>query len=349
MSKEVRIGILAAIAIAAAIWGYNFIRGQNILTTSQVFKAEYGNVDYLKVSAPVLLNGFEVGVVTNIAVKPEDVTRLVVTFSLNKDIPVPKNTVAIITDQGFLGGKAIELQTNIPCSEKIPCIDREGELRGVTKSFLMSVLGDPEELGPYFQELGSGLNVLLDSLEKRMSSGDNTEGVGKTLQEMQDIVSSLKGASHSLDHLLASSNKHIKDITSNLATLTGSLAESSEGVSTLIDNSASFSESLNELDLKTTIDQANGALDELGLALKDARQTLSTFDDWATKINQGEGTIGKLFQDDDLYDQFTELGAHADSLLTDLKNRPYRYIPLKNRRKVKKFDRKDAEEAQVQD
>lgn len=348
MSKEVKIGILAAVALAVAIWGYNFIRGRNVLTSSQVFTVEYKTVDYLKVSSPVILNGFEIGVVTNIVIKPKDIHRLIVTLSISSDIPIEENTVAVITDQGFLGGKAVELRSGIPCSERIPCVDNKNQMRGVTQSFLMSVLGDPEELGPYFKELGSGLNVILDSLEKRMNSNENAEGLGKTLNELQEIVSSLKGASYSLDHLLASSNKHIRDITENLSQLTGALSESSQGVSDIIDNSAVFSKSLSELDLESTMEQANEAIKVLTQTLEDTRKTIGTFDELASKIDQGEGTIGKLFMDDSLYDEFLALSTQADSLISDLKDRPYRYIPLKNRKKIKKFDKQDAQEASVQ-
>jgi phospholipid/cholesterol/gamma-HCH transport system substrate-binding protein len=344
MSKEVRIGILTVIAIAILIWGYKFIRGQNILTASQVIYAEYDNVDYLKVSSPVLINGFQVGVVTDIQFKEGDISKLIVSFSIDRDVPVPKQTIAVITDQGFLGGKAIELRTDVPCDKKLPCPEQKNYRRGVTMSFLASVLGDPEELGPYFEEISSGVNILLDSLEKRMSEGGGEEGLGKSLEEMQEIITNLKGASQSLNRLLIASSGNIEAITGSLASITGNLEKNNEGVGKLIDNSAQFSESLNKLEMGKTLENANTTLEELTKTLEGAQEMLSSFDGMAQKLDRGDGTLGKMLNDDELYNQLSSLSARADSLMTDLQTRPYRYIPLKGRKKINRYDRKDAEE-----
>jgi hypothetical protein len=37
-----------------------------------------------------------------------------------------------------------------------------------------------------------------------------------------------------------------------------------------------------------------------------------------------------------------DLSKHLDSLLLDLKERPYRYIPLKSKKKTEKIDRQKA-------
>lgn len=344
MSKEARIGILAAVAIAILVWGYKFIRGQNILSASQVFYAEYNNVDYLKPSSPVLLNGFQVGVVTDIQFREGDVNTLVVTFIIDRGIPIPKQAIALIADQGFLGGKAIELRTDVPCDEKIPCPEQEDHRRGMTVTFLQSVLGDPEELGPYFEEINAGVNVLLDSLEKRMSEGGGEEGLGKSLAEMQEIITNLKVSSRALNQLLLASNDNITAITENLASITGNLEKNNEGVGKLIDNSAKFSESLTQLELEKTVGNANTTLEELTKTLQGAQETLASFDEMAQKLDQGDGTLSKMLNDGELYDRLTELSARADSLMTDIQYRPYRYIPLKGRGQINRYDRKDSKE-----
>ena len=72
LSNEGKIGLLAIITIALFIWGLKFLKGQNILSASKNIFVEYKNIDQLKVSSPVLINGFEVGVVKDIYLKPED-------------------------------------------------------------------------------------------------------------------------------------------------------------------------------------------------------------------------------------------------------------------------------------
>ena len=48
MSNEVKIGLLAIVAIALSFWGYKFILGKNMLVKSNIFKVYYENVDGLK-------------------------------------------------------------------------------------------------------------------------------------------------------------------------------------------------------------------------------------------------------------------------------------------------------------
>ena len=53
MARETKIGILAVVAISVLIWGYEFLKGKNILASSQIFYVEYDHVDELAISNPV--------------------------------------------------------------------------------------------------------------------------------------------------------------------------------------------------------------------------------------------------------------------------------------------------------
>ena len=66
MSRETKIGILAVITIALSIWGYKFIKGKNILSTSQTFYIDFDNVLGLKPSTPVTVRGLQVGSVIDV-------------------------------------------------------------------------------------------------------------------------------------------------------------------------------------------------------------------------------------------------------------------------------------------
>ncbi|MBK8042674.1 MAG: MCE family protein [Haliscomenobacter sp.] len=66
LSNEVRVGILAVLALALSFWGYQFIRGKNVLKLANTYYVEYENVSLLKVSTPVTINGVQVGFVSAI-------------------------------------------------------------------------------------------------------------------------------------------------------------------------------------------------------------------------------------------------------------------------------------------
>jgi phospholipid/cholesterol/gamma-HCH transport system substrate-binding protein len=65
-----------------------------------------------------------------------------------------------------------------------------------------------------------------------------------------------------------------------------------------------------------------------------------------SSVKDGKGTLGKLMTDDAIYERLNRASLAADTLLTDLQERPYRYVPFKSRKRVLKFDRKDAELAE---
>jgi len=62
-SNETKIGLLVIISLALMIWGYKFIKGKNILTSSSILYAQYDEVDQLATSTPVTIQGFQVGIV----------------------------------------------------------------------------------------------------------------------------------------------------------------------------------------------------------------------------------------------------------------------------------------------
>jgi len=48
IQKEIRIGIIASLIIACFIWGYNFLKGKNILSSNDTYYAIYDNIDGLE-------------------------------------------------------------------------------------------------------------------------------------------------------------------------------------------------------------------------------------------------------------------------------------------------------------
>jgi len=73
VSKEIKVGLLAVVALVALAIGFNFLRGSNILSSNKTYYAIYPKVDGLNVGAPVILNGIKVGQVKKpgIAARPK--------------------------------------------------------------------------------------------------------------------------------------------------------------------------------------------------------------------------------------------------------------------------------------
>ena len=61
MRKEVYIGIMALLTLLVGIWGFNFIKGSNILKRQHEFHSYYSNVKELAEASAVTVSGFKVG------------------------------------------------------------------------------------------------------------------------------------------------------------------------------------------------------------------------------------------------------------------------------------------------
>ena len=60
-TKEVKIGLTGAVAIAALFIGLNFLKGINLFKSSNSYYIEFSDIKGLAKSGPVLANGYKIG------------------------------------------------------------------------------------------------------------------------------------------------------------------------------------------------------------------------------------------------------------------------------------------------
>ncbi len=346
MSYETKIGLFAAIVIAIFIWGYKFLEGQNILTTNTELYVEYQQVNQLARSAPVFINGFQVGVVSDLYLKEEDMQTIIAVLSIDKDVKVPKNAVANIISISFIGGPGIAIEFDKPCKDP-DCLSSGDYMRGHVMSMLESLI-DKQELNSYVKTITENLDVAMDSLNRKLSDPDPNNLIGLTMQDLRATSANLKAATNRINSILGN-NGQITAILSNLSSITDSIEASGTSIKGILDNTSAFTGQLKEIQLDTTLRNANSAIlgtqqavAELKSTLQSAQLALAEITALMGKIQNGEGTVGKLFADEGLYDQLLNTSQRINGFIDDVENRPYRYIPLKSRRKVQKYDAKDA-------
>ncbi len=337
MSNEVKVALLAIVAVALAYWGYRFIEGKNILSNSNIYYAKYNSIEGLQKSVSVRIRGYEVGFVSDIRVS-DDYQSIIVTLDIKPDVKISKQTEAAITSDGIMGGKYVEL-LNYNCTDGT-CAESGDFLQGKMRSLLNSMVGK-KEFEEYFSVVNEGLKTLIDSLGNTITDEDNS--IGRSVKSMEATLQNLESSSAQLDRLMRRSSGDIEGSLKNLNTLSTTLAESNDTIKSILANAEKMTADLSSGELKATLQEALAAVKALQGTLSKADGMILSFTEVADKINSGDGTLGKLLEDEALYNQLIMTTESLDTLLGTLNEKPYRFVPFKGRKRVLRYDRKDAQ------
>lgn len=341
MSHEVRIGILAIVAIALSLWGIKYIQGSNVLSKSTTYYAFYDDVSGVQVGTPIQISGVTVGSVSARELDTQE-RRVKLTFTLDEEVPLPKDTRAILATKSFLGDMAIVFDYDKTCSGA-NCAEDGDVFVGVTQGMVESMLGEGG-LESYIAQLQEGLQESIDSLTNGLVGEDSTGPLAESVRDLRATMGNLKSATGRVDLMLQRSSPELEKTLNNIAQLTTTLDQQKASIANIISNTDSLSQQMVDARLDEAVNQAKATLAELDQTLVAAKSAMTGIDELVGQLKAGEGTLGLLLQDETLYRNLNALSYSLDSLSADLQERPYRYIPLKSRRKVERYDRQDAED-----
>ncbi len=337
MSNEVKVALLAIVAIGLSYWGYKFVIGKNILKNSNLYYVAYNNIGGMKPSIPVQIRGFDVGFVSDIELS-EDYQQVIATLDLREDIQISPNTTAAILSDGFMGGKIIELRnsdcTDGNCAENGSYIN--GELIGLVGSMVSE-----SEFENYFKIIEEGLSNVIDTLNQKLLSDETDSPIAAMLNDLEKTMTNLESSTRQLDGLMRRSSDDISGSMANFKSISDNLEENNEKIASILDNADQMTSQLANGNLEKIMTETQAAIENLQQTLNTANGALADVSTITGKLNEGEGTLGKLLQDETLYQQLSVLSLNLDTLIQDLSDRPYRYVPFKNRKKVLRYDRKD--------
>ena len=297
MSKELKTGIIAVIIIGISIWGFNFLKGQNLLDPgSRTFKVEYARIGGLSESSTVTINGLKVGKVDNIEfdTSVEKRGHLLVTFIIDNDFEFSKRSIVKIYSPNPLSGSNLAI---IPNYEGDIAISGD-LLQGEMEESLFTSIG--ERLNPLQQKIESVI-VRTDSLFGGLNKilNDNTiNGINTSIANLSATIIDIRKTIESVNSMVADNQENLKITIENTKNITA--------------NFSKVSDNINTVDFKKIIDKADEAV--------------GNFNEMSKKINAGEGTLGQLLNDKRMYDNLEAATGELEQLLRDIKLNPKRYI-----------------------
>ncbi|MCB0599942.1 MAG: MCE family protein [Saprospiraceae bacterium] len=322
-SKEIRIGALAIIAIALSIWGYKFLLGKNVLQRTNVFYIKYHYVDGLRESNPVQVNGFQVGTVQALDIDPNNLDTVIVTIDMRKDIPVPKGTIARLMAPSPLGTRVIVLEFGGECCAKSGDY-LQGETYGMVKSLL-----SPDDLSEYMQRLKMGIGAIVDTLKNSALEGGD-DPLAKTMKDITASMANLHQITNSLNVILANSSKSLQASFANLASITGNIKDNNAHIGAMLGRLDTISQQIQSADIGTSIQSLSGnlglTLDSLRLMIATTQATMASANGLLQGINKGEGSLGLLAKDDQVYVEMQRTLRNLDLMLQDFRLNPKRYV-----------------------
>lgn len=304
ISNEVKVGAVVTAAIAALIWGINYLKGTDLFSRTHKVYAVYTNIDGLVASNRVILNGYKVGQVQRIRFMPDNSGLMVATLTLNPDIFIAKNSVARIVSSDFFGGKAIQIEMG---NDPRPVEDGDtlhSELKSGIEQQLGPVKDKAENLIESLDSVATALHLLLDEKGRK--------NLSRSFDHLSVVLANLERTTATLDQMISSPSGSLNKTIQNVESITSTLKKNNEAMDRTLKNIASVSDSLAASSIASTINSLSKSANELNTLL--------------AGINKGEGSLGKLARDDAFYSSLTNTAADLDKLISDLKANPKKYV-----------------------
>lgn len=293
MKKELTIGFSVIIALLILFFGINYLKGVNIFKASNYYYASYTDVAGLAQSAPVTVNGFQVGLVREIEYEYDNPGHVRVELSLDRKLRLPEGTVAVLATD-MLGTSSIELHMGTGSADyevgaKIPAKNAGGLMSSISGDLMPAI---------------SSILPKVDSLLAAAVTLASDPALAQSVKRLDAITANLERSTALLSRLMAvmpavtsdaqATLSNVKDISGNLSTLTSTM--NSLPVDSTFANIQRLTVQLNAL---------------------------------ADNLNSPNGTLGLLMNDPELYRNLNASVASLDSLLIDVKRNPKRYISIK--------------------
>ena len=291
--NEIKTGILVVIGIGLFVFGFSYLKSNDIFVGDRTFYAVYDDVEGVVNGTPVTVNGFPVGSIQNISFFKNN--NLLVKFRVENNISFSINSIAQIYETGLIGGKALAI---IPANDNSRVAVSKDTLKSSVAPGLTELVND--KLTPLQENIESMILSANEVLGKvSLIFDDSTRTNLKTsVSDFTETIRDLKETSAMIKSVIKSNKLNIDQTIDNVL-----------DIST---NFSKISKTINQSELDLIISNFKNSSDDLAFILK--------------KVSDGNGTISKLIENDTLFQNLNDASKSIDLLLEDIRLNPKRYI-----------------------
>ncbi|MBI5373903.1 MAG: MCE family protein [Candidatus Schekmanbacteria bacterium] len=300
---ETKVGLFTIGALVILVWlSMQFGEISWLKPHGYMLTADLDSVAGLEKESPVKLAGVRVGRVEDLTIKDG---KAAVAMRIDDGVQIHKGSKVAVRSDSLLGQKYLELSYGDPSQ---------------------AMVSDGESLGHGTSP--ADIDALVDQLTNVAKGLD--EVVAQNKEGLNSMITNINDATKSLNRILVDNETHINSAIANIDSFSGRLnnlvAKNENSVTKAIKNFETLSTDLKEK-APEVIDQfskvgkdLNGVISENRENLKETivkvKETSENLNSILTKVNKGEGTLGKLVNDTELYDtakkSLKELGDSAE-------------------------------------
>ena len=290
LSKEIKAAFFVLSTILLFIFGFNYLKGSSILDKQKTIYAVYDEVDGLLVGANVMINGLSIGNVTELDFLPNS-TKILVTLKVKDKLSFSSKSTASIYETGVLGGLAISIE---------PVFERESIVK--TGDTLMSSVrpGLTELINRQIEPLSRQLQSTITSVDSIFTGASNVlnrqtqEEIKESISVLTSAINAINNSSLIIEETLTSKNTQINNTLDNIENISSNLSNVSDelnsfGLSSLLTN------------LEVSVDGISSIVD---------------------KLNSDNSTLGKLINEDEVYNNLNSSIESLNILINDIKANP---------------------------
>lgn len=302
-SKELKAGVIALLAIVGFVLLFQFMKGRSLFTTDNIFYAKYDNVEGLAQSSPVSINGLKVGQVDKIIPQTSKTGQItfIVKITVDNNFEFSKNSTLEIFEPGLMSGK--EMRVNLMYGG--PTAKDGDTLKGAFKLGMMGSLST--QVGPVKDQLQTVL-YRVDSLmsnANKIVDDQNRAEIKALLSNLNKTVGALQTTAGSVNNLVGHNDPKLQKVLDDASV-------TMQSGKTTLDKYGNLAESIDTKKLNATIANLDATVGQLNQVIGG--------------IDKGQGSLGKLMKDEQLYNNLNSASTNLNALIEDMKANPKRYI-----------------------
>ena len=291
MRKEIKTGLFAVIVLAVVLFMIEFLKGRDIFSRNNTYYIIYPSVEGLSVSTGVTVGGYAAGIVSNIAYNRQTMDYTV-SASISREFEIPEDSYIEIYSADILGTRKLRVRMG---SSSV-MVSSGDTLRGCMETdMITSITGSLDSLMKSIGTTVESVNLILDE--------ENRSEVRQLLKRLNNTAGNLDKVSA----MLQSKSPDIETLLSNLSSISTTLDSAVTAISGTAANAEAVTASLREADLA---------------GMTDSIRSL------AGRLQDPDGSIGKLMDSDSLYNALTALSNDLDSLVNNIRKDPKKYIKI---------------------